>query len=251
MLSAVLLVCVMSVLPVANARAAQSRVDSASEQPGQVTVQGTARVYRKPDYVDVFIAVQSIAATASEAQKDCSTKMEAVLAAVKELKLEGLDLKTGDVELSPRYDHRTVHHDDVAPKIIGYFASNSVRVRTSDLKAVPKTIDAAIKHGSNRIEGVTFGIKEVLEAREEALRMATRAAKRKATVMAESLDAALGKVVSANEYSHSSGGWSNRSGGIAQMQMSNESAPISGEEAIEPGQIEILVTVTLTYTLKE
>lgn len=220
----------------------------AADKPGEVTARGTARVYRKPDHLDVVVGVETIATTAGESHRDCATKMEAVLRAIKEMSLDKLDLKTGTVDLSPRYERRD--YEVGAPaKIIGYGAVNTVRVRTSDLKAAPRIIDAALKSGANRVDGVMFGIKEVVEPREEALRMATRAAKRKATVMAESLDVALGRVVSITETTQQFGGWSNR-GNLAQVQMANESGPVAGEESIEPGMIEIVVDVMLTYELK-
>ncbi|MCC6322671.1 MAG: SIMPL domain-containing protein [Phycisphaerales bacterium] len=243
------LVVSTAVLPsVPVALAQTSTPTAAADRPGEVSARATARVYRRPDHLDIVIGIETVATTAGEAHQECATKMEAVLKAVKDMNLDKADLKTGTVGLSPRYERRN-YEEGTPAKIIGYTAINTVRVRTADLKAAPRIIDVALKNGANRVDGLEFGIKEVLEAREEALRMATRAAKRKAQVMAESLETSLGRIVSISETTQQFGGWRGHSN-LAQVQMANDSGPVPGEESIEPGQIEIVVDVVLTYTLK-
>lgn len=221
----------------------------ARDNPGEVTARGTARVFRKPDFMDVIIGVETLGGTAGAAYTDCATRMEAVLGAIKGLSLAGVELQTGTVDLSPRYEQR--RYEEPAPaKIIGYMALNTVRVRTTDLRAAPTIIDAALKNGANRVDGISFAMKEVLEAREEALRMATKAARRKAEVMADALGYSLGRVMDVSESTMQYGWYSNRSVNMAQVQSSGDSGAAPGGESIEPGKIEIVVDVTLTFTLR-
>jgi uncharacterized protein YggE len=213
-----------------------------------VSATATARVYRAPDYLDIFLAVEIDADTAQDAQTRCATTMEAVLVALKTMNLEKYEPQTGTVTLQPRYTER--YNQPSERKIIGYTAMNSVRVRTADLKATARIIDGALKAGANRVDGVSFGIKEYLAAREEALAMAVKAARRKAEVMAGALDLSLGRVLNLSE---SSGpryyGGMNR---LAQVQAANsagEAAP--GEESVVPGQIEVVVDVTVSFELEK
>lgn len=216
-----------------------------------VSASGTARVYRTPDYLDIIVGVVEMKPTAGEAQTGASTRMEAILVALKALNLTGAEYQTGTVDLSPRYND--YYREQTEQKIIGYTAVNTLRVRTTDLKAAARIIDAALKAGANRIDSVIFGLKQYLDAREEALTLATKAAKRKATVLVEALDAKLGKVLRVNEDSAPMY-FGNRY--AAQVQTSNIAmdggqAPLPGEDAFEPGKVEVVVTVTLTCEIKD
>lgn len=92
-------------------------------------------------------------------------------------------------------------------------------------------------------------MKDVLEAREEALRAATKAAKRKAHVMADALDRTLGRVISIVETTQNNKPWYGAR--MAQMNISMERGGGSDADAsIEPGMIEIVVDVSLTLALQ-
>lgn len=218
-------------------------------KPTTISTNGTARVYRTPDYLDVSIGVALSATTAGEAQKNASTAMEQSMAAIKALNLEGMELQTGDVRLEPRYDDRPGVPYDMR-EIIGYVATMSVRVRTEDIKAAAKIIDAGLAAGANRVEYVNFGVHAALEAREEAIRLAAQAAKRKAGVLAESLDLRVTRVESANSNASVYGMWGGRnySNLLAQNSSSREGAGASEEgDPVAPGKIEIYAEVSVTY----
>jgi uncharacterized protein YggE len=239
----------LTAAPTLPAALAQPGVASAvREQPSTVTASASARVYRTPDYLDVQLAVETIAPTAQEAQASCTQTMEKVLTSLKALNLDKYEPQTGTVTLQPRYNSYNREEDR---RIIGYTAVNTIRVRTTDLKASARVIDEALKAGANRVDGIAFGIKEYLAAREEALAMAVKAAKRKAEVIAGALDQRLGKVLTVNESSPSYYYPMSR---MAQVQMTNaaggEAAAPPGEDAVVPGQIEVVVDVSLSFTLE-
>lgn len=214
---------------------------------GQVIAQGTARVSRTPDYVDIVVGVETSGNTAGEAQTDCSTKMEKVIAALKAMNLAGIELKTGAIELRPRYNDREVYNNGETRKVLGYVGVNTLRVRTTDLKAVARVIDASLTQGANRVDSVSFAIREALQAREEALKLATQAAKRKAGVMAEALGQGLGRVVIISESSRETG-W-NRTAQYANSFKSEQGQ--AGEDSVEAGTVEITVDVSITFELSE
>ncbi len=214
---------------------------------GQVIAQGTARVSRTPDYVDIVVGVETSGNTAGEAQTDCSTKMEKVIAALKAMNLAGIELKTGAIELRPRYNDREVYNNGEPRKVLGYVGVNTLRVRTTDLKAVARVIDASLTQGANRVDSVSFAIREALQAREEALKLATQAAKRKAGVMAEALGQGLGRVVIISESSRETG-W-NRTAQYANSMKSEQGQ--AGEDSVEAGTIDISVDVSITFELSE
>lgn len=220
---------------------------SSESKAGQVIAQGTARVSRTPDYVDIVVGVETSGNTAGEAQTDCSTRMEKVIAALKAMNLSGIELKTGAIELRPRYNDREVYNNGETRKVLGYVGVNTLRVRTTDLKAVARVIDASLTQGANRVDSVNFAIREALQAREEALKLATQAAKRKAGVMAEALGQGLGRVVIISESSRETG-W-NRTAQYANSMKSEQGQ--AGEDSVEAGTIDISVDVSITFELSE
>ncbi len=230
--------------------------DGGLSKESVISSTGTARVTRTPDYVDVMIGVVVVEPTATKAQAGATKAMEAAVGAINALKLTGLELQTGSVELVPRYDNPMADgiHEPREAKLIGYTATNTMRVRTSDLASPPKVIDTALAAGCNRVDGVQFGIKGVLEAREEAVMLATKAAKRKAKVMAEALDIKITRVLSASTSSGYFGGW--YSGRGMQSQGSQTTFNVGGAEGghasedpspVAPGKIEIWAEASVSF----
>lgn len=226
--------------------AAQSRGESATATENIVTANGTARVYREPDYLEIFLSVSTLKATAGDAQADATQRMEAVVKALKGLQLPGEELQTGSVDLAPRYNNQ---RDDAEPRIVAYNASNNLRVRTSDLKAAARIIDAGLKAGANQINSVEFGLKEYQEAREQALGQAVLAARRKAKAMAGALDLQLGPVLSVSESGGVQPFYPNRM--TANFAQAEGAFGGGGEGAFEPGKVEVTASATLVFRLQK
>lgn len=215
----------------------------ASAKEGQLTVTGTARVQRSPDYLEVSVGLFEDAATAGEAQARALAAMSKVVGAVKALGLSGVELQTQAVRLDARFGRAREGEES---KIIGYRGEIGLRVRTSDLKAAARIIDAGIKAGANRVGGVEFGLRELIGAREEALKLAMAAAKRKAAVMADGLGVRLGRVVTAGEQSTRFGG-----GQMVQNYfLGAEADGPAGEDAFEEGKVEVTAEVSVTFAVE-
>lgn len=216
---------------------------SASADGPRITATGSAKVERRPDYVDIALGVDIEEASAAAAQARADAVMKAIVGAVRDLKLADEDLQTGRVTLSPRYDDKV--SADGSRKVVGYVAANSLRIRTSDFKAVATVIDTGLAAGANRVDGVNFGIKEVLAAREEALTLATRAARSKAGVMAAALDLKVTGVIEATTASRQT--W-NAFSNFAQSARSEQSGGQDDLGSVIPGSIEIWSEATVTFS---
>src|SRR5262249_47431554 len=97
---------------------------------------------------------------------------------------------------------------------------------------------------------VQFGIKEALAAREEAVKLATQAAKRKAEVMADALGLKLKRVVNASTSSSFYG--ASYGGNRMTAQVAGNLASGGGQseqgDAIEPGKIEVWAQANVSFT---
>ncbi|MCX5691188.1 MAG: SIMPL domain-containing protein [Planctomycetota bacterium] len=214
----------------------------ASADGPKITAMGSAKVERRPDYVDINLGLDIEQSSAAAAQAMADATMKAVVASVRALKLSDEDLQTGRVSLSPRYEEKV--NAEGSRKVVAYIASNSLRIRTSDFKAVAAVIDSGLAAGANRIDGVNFGIKEALAAREEALTLATRAARSKAAVMAAALDLKVTGVIEATTASRQN--W-NAYSNFAQNARSESGGGGEEEGSVVPGTIEVWSEATVTF----
>jgi uncharacterized protein YggE len=97
--------------------------------------------------------------------------------------------------VSPRYSNSP----NQPSVIIGYTASNTVRVTTTDLTQIGLLIDAANQAGANSVGGLSFGLQNPEPLVEQALTQATKQALAHAAAIAAGLGNKLGAVLSAQE----------------------------------------------------
>jgi uncharacterized protein YggE len=175
----------MTALPVvANAQA------PAPEALPFILVTGSADVKVRPDRARVSFAVVTEGATAAEAASQNATMMTAVNAALRATGAAGLTIESWGYDLQPRYARMT--SPDVAPRIVGYQATNNVRATVDDVSVVGKLIDAGITAGANRVTSLNFEARNTDAARADALRQAVQKARTEAETMASALGVPLG-----------------------------------------------------------
>jgi uncharacterized protein YggE len=212
-----------------------------------ITVSGSGEVERKPDYAVVHVGIQAREKTATKASEKAGAAMKAISEALRDLRLDGMQLQTSGVSLNPAYVWRN-QNGEQQQDLIGYDASSILRVRIDDPGKVGDVIDAAIGAGANRINSVSFELKEALKARQEALTMAAEAARDKAQTLAAALGLKITGVVTATA-SADNPPWqpvmANRSGFAAA-----EAAPGLGE-GIEPGMVTVHADATVTFAAVE
>lgn len=160
-----------------------------------VRATGDATVSVKPDQVQVNIGVITEGATAQEAAALNASRMDALLAALKEALGAGGETRTINYSITPNYRYATGQ-----PAVLtGFTASNTVEATTPDLARAGSIIDAAAKAGASNITGLRFTLKNDEAARGEALAAAARQARVNAQAIATGLGGRLGAVLSAQE----------------------------------------------------
>lgn len=247
------LVLLLAALPRPAAAAPDGDAQPAEPRPAHgestLTATGSARVSRPPDYVDVDLGVVAYDTAVGPAHAKATEAAARAVEALKALRLAGGEIQTGAVELTPKYE--SYGEKDKAPILVSCQATVLLRVRTTDLTAPPRIIDAALGAGCNRVDAVRFGITRAIEAREEAVRLAVGAARRKAAVMAAALDLRIDRVLSASTEARSYGGWS-FGGQISQMAGRGGGGGGDGDggeagSAVVPGAVEVWAEATVTF----
>jgi uncharacterized protein YggE len=171
-----------------SAMAAQTAVPS-------VQANGSATLTAKPDQAQLDVGVVTNGATAQDASQQNASLSDNVQAALSKVLGSAGTLQTVSYYVSPRYS--------TAPNqpsvIIGYTASNTTRVTTTDLSQIGLLIDAANQAGANSVGGLSFGLQNPEPLVEQALTQATKQATAHAAAIAAGLGGKLGAVLSAQE----------------------------------------------------
>ena len=185
--------------PLAAQQAAQ--LPSGWQGPDIITsATGEARV--TPDRAQIFVGVQTRAATAAQAGADNARKTRAVIDAVKGRGIPAEQIGTSEYNLFPEYDHREQPRGaPQTPRVIGYVANNTVRVEVRRLDQVGAIIDAALAAGANMVNTIQFFASNVDEARRAALAEAVARARGDAEALAKAAGGSLGPLVELNTQS--------------------------------------------------
>lgn len=208
-----------------------------------LTVNGNGEARVAPDVATVRLGITRQAPTAQAVQSQVNEVAQAILTAVMKAGVDRKQIQTSQLTLNPIYAPQKP--DSVAPPtIVAYRATNVVSVRVEELPKSGQVIDAGLKAGANELQGISFGLKDDNEARERALRLATREAQSKARVLAESLGVRLGLVQEIQE------------GGVSIQQpffagaMFARAADGAGTP-VAPGEITVNASVTVRYRFSQ
>jgi uncharacterized protein len=175
--------------------AATPALSEDQKMPRLISLSGHGEVRRAPDTAFVITGVLSQGATAAEALAANTKSMNALFAALKEAGIADKDVQTSNFAVMPRYNFQ----EGKAPELVGYDVSNTVTVTTRKIGDLGALLDKVVQAGSNQINGIGFEVSEPAAALDEARKLATADATRKAKIYAEAMGVSLGPVMSISE----------------------------------------------------
>jgi uncharacterized protein YggE len=210
------------------------------QQERSISVSGSGEINAEPDRAVLELGVQIEAEKADAALSENSEQMQAVIDALKATGVEAENIQTQAVQLRARYEEVAREPGQQERQLVGYVASNIVEVQLEDLDALGEVLDAAVRAGGNRIEGIRFEVSDPSALLNQAREAAWNDAQDKAAQLAELADGELGEVLTINESSR------------APRPVVREAAMDTGARAvpIEPGTQTIEVSVQVTWRLR-
>ncbi|HEU4617109.1 MAG TPA: SIMPL domain-containing protein [Gammaproteobacteria bacterium] len=223
----------------AEAQPGQGRGSRAEEPRPTISVSATAQVSADPDRAVVRLGAVAEAAVAADAQSQLNAVMQKVIAAVTAAGVESRALRTDSLSLSPIYRQPPPdQRQPVEPRISGYQASNVVTVELDDIAKVGPVIDAGVQAGANRLQGVTFGLRDASKAQSQALAKAVTDARAQAEAVASAAGLRIEGVQSIMA-----------SGSYAPPPVPYQARAFEASVAtpIQPGQVDVSASVTATY----
>lgn len=206
-----------------------------------VSISAAGEVSRKPDMATITAGVQTDADTASAAMSQNASAMQGVYAALRSAGVAERDMQTSNLSLQPRYDYS--RNDGSPPRVTGYTASNQLNVTVRDLENLGTTMDAVVSQGGNTISGISFGLDDPAEARDEARRRAISKAMERANLYASATGYRVARIVTISEDTVQS------PGPMPMMNMRAESADASTE--VSSGEVGYSVNVNVLFELRK
>ena len=148
-----------------------------------ITASGRGIVTIPTTLSQIRLAIESSAKTPTKAQQDAAQRSTRV---VDFLKTQRVDkLQTTGINLNPTYNYPPNSN----PQLTGYRATNSISFQVTTDRA-GAILDAAVKSGATRIDGVNFVASEqaIATAQLQALKQATQDAERQADAVLQTLN---------------------------------------------------------------
>jgi uncharacterized protein YggE len=201
----------------------------ASPSGRTIVVTATGTIERVPDRAQLGFAVVNRADTAKQALDSNSADTRRMVDALERAGIDAKSIQTQDVSLDP-------HFTENGSRIDGYVARNSVTV-SSPIGRAGSVIDAAVAAGANEISGPSLSVSDRDRLYQDALKDAVRAARAKATAIAQAAGVQVGAVTNVVE-----------NGGGPQP-YAYEAVRLAATAPIEPGTQKIDADVTVTFAI--
>ncbi|WP_156842178.1 SIMPL domain-containing protein [Novosphingobium aquimarinum] len=238
----------LAALPVAAHAQMAGPIPMIAEGSTLLTVTANGEATREPDLAMFSAGVTTQGTSASQALAENSTRMTAVIAALKRAGIAERDIQTSNLNLNPVYAQPKRMPDgsyqDEERAIIGYQASNTVSVKQRKLGEYGKVIDALVTAGANQVNGPSFMVDDSEGALDEARTKAMAAAQKRANLYARAAGLRVARIVSISE-----------SGGYAPQPVMYRRAAMDAAPAAPPptpiaaGELELSSSVTVQFEL--
>jgi len=203
-----------------------------------LTVTGTGSISAAPDTGRISAGVVTEARGAADAVRTNTAAVQQVLAALDKAGIPKKDVQTRGFSVTPVFANRTRPNE--APEIVGYRVENTLEVSVQGVDKVGSVLDRLVAAGANQLGGISFSLGDPDPSLDEARRRAIADARRKAEIYAAAAGVKLGRVLRIEEES------APRPGPWVPMARMEASAPVP----VAPGQLELAVTATVTWSLE-
>jgi hypothetical protein len=216
-----------------------SACGTAPAQPRTLNVSGNGTIYLTPDIANIYIGVHTEDPVIATAVSNNNTQTQALVDALKNAGVAVKDIQTSNfsVYTSQSYDKLTGQSTGS-----NYAVDNTVYITLRDLSKLGSLLNTAVAAGANNINSITFDVADKTAAMAQARQKAMVNASSLATELAQTAGVKLGEIQNVSYSDNSPMPYYGMGGGGAAAP--NASVPI------QPGQTQISVTVSVTYTLK-
>ncbi len=242
------LILIVALLIVLAAGCSQDQAPGTGSADGQVIqTYGEAELTARPDLTRISLEIETRGDTAESAVEENARLAEAVRSALFQLGLDETEVKTGSYRLfsyreqEPRHIGPDKLELDVSEEKMIFQAYNEILISTEQLDLTGELIDTAVQAGANRVNYISFELKDPGPLKMEALQAATMQARNKAEAIAEGAGENIARLVSIRE----------ERAGYSPMRVEYDLAAAYGageiQTPIDPGDVKVTATVIAEY----
>ncbi len=216
-------------------------------EPPLITVTGQAEVRVPPDEVLFTLAVENVDKDMLVANRKTDESVKQILAIARRHNVKPEDVQTSQISVQPKYNTDDMEYEarrNVKRVLIGYQVSKTVAVRLRDISRFDEMLADILRAGITRLSNLEFRDSQLRKHRDEARRMAIRAAKEKATLLAGEIGQSIGPAYSITETTGNDYGRSN-----AMQNVAGTAGDSSADSALAPGSISVTAQVTVRFRL--
>jgi len=215
----------------------------ADEQARTVTVSGTGFAEIEPDRATLQMSIVAKEPTLAAAQKRSAGVTNKVLKMTDRMKIDRDQVDTTGASVRPDYRWNREKEEQ---ELRGYIATRQITVVIKDLEKLGSVVEAAVEAGVNQVSPPQLDSSKRKNAEREALRAAADDAEKNAAVLADSLDAVLGQVISIDARSNEPGPPVRYAANVRAMSAESDAA-----ETYNAADLTFNASVTVVFELKE
>ncbi|PWB72865.1 MAG: hypothetical protein C3F07_10615 [Anaerolineales bacterium] len=206
-----------------------------------ISVSGSGQAYLVPDIAYIYVGVHTEKPSASEAVDENNSQTQTMIKALRDFGIDAKDIRTTNFSIWPqeRYDPAT--GTPTGQKT--YVVDNTVYVTIRDLDKLGELLDTVIAAGANTVNSIQFDVADKEAALKQARAEAVKDAEAQAKELAAAAGVSLGQVQSIGFNESVPYPVFNGKGG-------GGGAAVEAAVPIQPGQLTLSVTVSMTYSIK-
>jgi uncharacterized protein YggE len=209
-----------------------------------IIVTGQGEVEVKPDIAEITFVASSTKSEIITAKSEVDDLLQKLIKVFKELGIEEKDIRASRLYISAEYD------DEPGGSVFkGHKVTRSAHIRLRDLDKLDTLLQRTIEAGAMRVSSFQLLSSEEEHLREEAFRLASAAAKKRATSLAKEFGVRIGKVLRIKQFDYGydafefMGGF----GGLGGYGMPAEPE----EPRYLPGRVNITASVAVEFELED
>ncbi len=216
------------------------RLDKPVPYEHTINVEGVGKVLGRPDIATISFGVETRGKDVASAQDRNSKSMNTLIDKMKALEIVADDVQTSSYNA---YQETSYNPQTGKSEPGEWIVSQQVNVKVRNTDKISNVIQVAGQNGATNISGPNFTIDDPSSLKDEARAEALADSMKRAGMIAEQLGLRLERVVGYTEYATDAATY------YAYDKMSSGMG--GGGPVIQPGTNEVMLTVNVTYKLRD
>ena len=212
-----------------------------AQPPFTINASGTGKVYLSPDIAYITIGAHTEADTVSEALRKNNDQAQALSKTLVDMGVDARDIQTSAFSVAPQQQF----DPQGQPTKTTYLVDNTVYITVRNLSGLGKLLDAAVSSGANRVNSLSFDVRDKTKSLAEARQLAVADARAQAKELADAAGVKLGRLTNLNA-SVSNVGLPLYDAKVPQL-----AAGGAANVPVSAGQMLVQVDVSLAYEIQQ